>query len=370
MSGTSGDGLDIALCEVEIRQRRIQSVLSQTIPYSDILRSKLLDVAYVGSANLQELVALSYYLGHFFAECVEKFCCVNGIPLASIDLIGSHGQTVAHLSQPRLILGERHRGTLQIGEAEVIAKQLGIITISDFRAADIALGGSGAPLVPIYHQSRFAEEGQLRVVINIGGVANITLLDGTDRVAATDTGPGNCLIDGCMQVLFGQNYDDGGKIALSGSVDLEILERLCHDEVLTRSVPTSFDRKELFELANRHHLLANTENINKESIIATISELTVVTIAETINRMGKGATPDRLLVCGGGVLNEYILSRLRQRFGDKRVVSTADFGSDPEYVEAEAFAYLANLTLDAGTANIPVVTGASRPSVLGKISQP
>jgi anhydro-N-acetylmuramic acid kinase len=370
MSGTSGDGLDVAFCDVEIRQRRIQNILSQTFPYSDILRSKLLDVAFVGSVNLQELMALSYYLGHFYAESVEKFCRVNGIPLTSIDLIGSHGQTVAHLSQPRLILGSRHRGTLQIGEAEVIAKQLGILTVSDFRAADIALGGSGAPLVPIYHQSRFAEASRLLVVVNIGGVANITLLDGTDRIAATDTGPGNCLIDGCMQALYGQDFDAGGKIALSGSVDLEILERLRRDEVLTRPLPTSFDRKELFELANRHHLLANRDSVNKEGVITTISELTVITIAETISGMYKGATPDRLLVCGGGVFNEYILSRLRQRFGDHRVVSTADFGSDPEYVEAEAFAYLANLTLEGDIANIPVVTGASRPSVLGKISQP
>jgi anhydro-N-acetylmuramic acid kinase len=370
MSGTSTDGLDVALCDIEVSQRRTENILSQSFPYSDILRSKLLDVAHVGSANLHELVALSYYLGHFYAECVDKFCRTNGIPLTSIDLIGSHGQTIAHLSQPRLILGSRHRGTLQIGEAEVLAKRLGIVTVSDFRAADIALGGSGAPLVPVYHQRRFAEPGCLRVVINIGGIANITLLDGSDHVAASDTGPGNCLIDGCMQVLYGQPYDAGGKIALSGKVDQDLLVRLHCDETLTRSLPTSFDRKEVFELANRYHLLATLGQLNKEDVVATISELTVVTIADTIVNMGNGATPDLLLVCGGGVSNDYILSHLKQRFGDQRVISTADYGSDPNYVEAEAFAYLANLAIEAGTANIPTVTGASRQSVLGKISQP
>jgi len=370
MSGTSTDGLDVALCDVEIHQQRIQNILSQTFPYSDILRSKLLDIANVGSANLHELVALSYYLGHFYAECVETFCRVNGLPLASVDLIGSHGQTIAHLSQPRLILGSRHRGTLQIGEAEVIAKRLGIFTISDFRAADIALGGSGAPLVPIYHQCRFAKPGCLQVIINIGGIANITLLDGTDRVTATDTGPGNCLIDGCMQVLYGQPYDAGGRIALSGRVDPDLLRRLRRDETLTRFLPTSFDRKEVFELTDRHHLLATMGQINKEGVVATVSELTAITIVDAINSMSNGAAPDRLLVCGGGVFNDYILSRLKQRFGDQRVVSTADYGSDPEYVEAEAFAYLANLAIEAEAANIPAVTGASRQSVLGKISQP
>jgi anhydro-N-acetylmuramic acid kinase len=370
MSGTSTDGLDIALCNVEVRQRRIRNILSQSFPYSDVLRGKLLDVANVGSANLHELVALSYYLGHFYSECVDKFCRVNGIPLTSVDLIGSHGQTIAHLSQPRLILGSRHRGTLQIGEAEVIAKRLGIFTVADFRAADIALGGSGAPLVPVYHQCRFAQPDCLRVVINIGGIANITFLNGTNQIAATDTGPGNCLIDGFMQVLYGQPYDVGGKMALSGRVDSELLGRLRHDNTLTRHIPTSFDRKEMFELANRHQLLAAMGQNDKEGAIATISELTVVTIADAISNMGNGVTPDLLLVCGGGVFNDYILSRLRQHFGEQRVVSTADYGSDPKYVEAEAFAYLANLTIEAEAGNVPTVTGASRHVVLGKISQP
>jgi anhydro-N-acetylmuramic acid kinase len=370
MSGTSTDGLDVALCDVNVCKRYIQNILSQSFPYSDVLRGKLLDVAHVGSANLHELVALSYYLGHFYAECVETFCRVNTLPLASIDLIGSHGQTIAHLSQPRLILGSRYRGTLQIGEAEVIAKRLGIFTVSDFRAADIALGGSGAPLVPIYHQCRFAEPGCLRVIINIGGIANITLLDGTDRITATDTGPGNCLIDGCMQVLYGQPYDAGGQIALSGRIDSDLLGRLRRDETLTRSLPTSFDRKELFELANRHNLLATMGQVNKEDVVATVSELTTITIADAISSTANGAAPDRLLVCGGGVFNNYILSRLKRHFGDQQVVSTAEYGSDPEYVEAEAFAYLANLTVEAEVANIPTVTGASRQSVLGKISQP
>jgi len=370
MSGTSTDGLDVALCDVEVRQRHIRNILSQSFPYPDTLRSKLFEIAHVGNANLNELVALSYYLGHFYADCVDRFCSANGLPLTSVDLIGSHGQTIAHLSQPRSILGSHHRGSLQIGEAEVIAKRLEIATVSDFRAADISLGGSGAPLVPIYHQCRFAEPGCLRVVINIGGIANITLLDGTDRIAATDTGPGNCLIDGCMQVLYDQPYDAGGKIALSGRVNPELLGRLRSDETLTRVLPTSFDRKELYELANRHHLLADDGQVNKDGIVATISELTAITIADTICSLSNGATLDRLLICGGGVYNGYILSRLKQRFGDQRVISTADYGSDPEYVEAEAFAYLANLTIEAEPASVPAVTGASRRSVLGKISQP
>ena len=370
MSGTSTDGLDVVLCDVNVRNKRIKNLHSRTFPYPDFLRSKLLNVAHIGSANLHELIALSYYLGHFFADRVERFCTAEGIPLTSIDLIGSHGQTIAHLSQPLLMLGGRYRGTLQIGESEVIAKRLGITTVSDFRAADIALGGSGAPLVPIYHHRRFAEPGKMRVVVNIGGVSNLTLLDGTGQFMATDCGPGNCLIDGCMQALFGQPFDDHGKTAISGKVNPDLLDKLSRDEVLTRPLPTSYDRRELIELADRHHLLAETTKTAREDIVATISELTVVTIANAIKRMAGNSHPDLILICGGGVLNEFLMTRLRERFGAERVVSTADYGSDPEYVEAEAFAYLANLTIEGEAGNIPVATGASKPAILGKISQP
>jgi anhydro-N-acetylmuramic acid kinase len=370
MSGTSVDGLDIALCDVEVRARRLRNHVSQTFAYPDVLQSKLLTLARVGSVDLHELASLSIYLGHFYASSIEKFCNSHGVAASGIDLVGSHGQTIAHLSQPRTVLGSKYGGTLQIGEAEVVAKHLGVITVSDFRAGDIALGGSGAPLVPVYHQCRFAEGGALRVVVNIGGIANITVLNAIDGITATDTGPGNCLIDACMQAVYGRPFDASGTIAQSGQVDRQLLTQLRQDATLNRSLPTSHDRREMLELADRHHLLAAAVRISHENLIATVSELTVATIADAIIRIVDTATLDAVLVCGGGVLNDFLMSRLRNCLGNTRVESTTNFGSDPEFVEAEAFAYMANLTLDAEDGNVPAVTGASRQAVLGKISQP
>ncbi len=370
MSGTSADGLDIVLCDVDVRRRSLRNVLSSFSPYPDILRNKLLTIAQAATADMRELVAMSYYLGHFYARCIERFCSDGGISPTAVDLVGSHGQTVAHLSQPYPILGRRFRGTLQIGEAEIIAKQLGIVTISDFRSGDVALGGSGAPLVPLYHQHRFAEPNFLRAVVNIGGIANVTLLAGTDRIAATDTGPGNCLIDGCLETFYGRTHDVDGEIALSGRTNVDLLERLRRDPILNRPLPTTYDRREMFELAERHGVFAPRREIDEADIITTVSELTAVTIAAAVVGLSGGVVPDQLLICGGGVFNKYVVSRLRQRFGSERVVSTADRGSDPAYVEAEAFAYLANLALEGEVASVPAATGASRPSILGKISQP
>jgi anhydro-N-acetylmuramic acid kinase len=370
MSGTSCDGLDIALCEIELQSRYFENLLSLTIPYPDVLRSKLLSITRSGSTNLHDLVGLSQYLGDFYTDCVERFCGSHGIPLSSIDLIGSHGQTVAHLSQPHHTLGRRLRGTMQIGEPELLAKRLGITTVSDFRSADIAVGGSGAPLVPIYHHRRFSQPGKLTVVVNIGGVANATLLDGTEGILATDCGPGNCLIDDCMQALYGSLFDAGGAVAKSGAVDSRILTVLKQDETLNRTLPRSYDRRELVELADRHHLFAGANQSKKEDVIATISELTVISIIAAVEKLSAGATTHSVLVCGGGALNDYLMTRLSTHYGPSRVKTTSEFGSDPEYVEAEAFAYLANLTLDGETGNLPAVTGAARPVVLGKISQP
>ncbi len=370
MSGTSADGLDVAICEVDIERHSLRNLHSQTFPYSDILRSRLLEIARLGHADLHELILLSNHLGQFYARCIEEACITEGIPLTSIDLVGSHGQTVAHLSQPEELFGKLYRGTLQIGEAEVLAKTLGTATVSDFRPADVAVAGSGAPLVPIYHQSRFAKPNSLLVIVNIGGIANITVLDGDSRIYGTDTGPGNCLIDSCVRLFFDKPYDDKGQIALSGKVDCELLSALSTDELFARALPLSYDRKEMLELGNRHHLYGAAGKLGKESVIATVTHLTVATIGKAISTIVDRCAPDKLLVCGGGVYNEYIMSALRKTVGNNSVSSTAEYGSNPEFVEAEAFAYLANLALNGETGNVPAATGASRKAVLGKISQP
>lgn len=370
MSGTSADGLDIAYCDVNVVSRTLTCISASTIPFPDSLRERILAIAQAGSVNLTELMGMSTYLGSFYADSIEQFCAANHTAKSDIDLIGCHGQTIGHLSKPIRILDRQCRGTLQIGEAEMIAKTLGVVTVSDFRSGDIALGGSGAPLVPLYHQLRFAEQEKLRVIVNIGGIANITVLRGTTECHATDTGPGNCLIDTAMQAAYQLEYDEDGIIAGSGSINRKLLAQLEDDRLFSRPLPTSLDRKEMIDLLNRYKLLPLTGEILKMDLIATVTELTVTRIGDCVMELTKGVKPDSVLVCGGGVYNRYIMSRLQSMFGDSAVGSTGDFGSSPEFVEAEAFAYLANLTLDSLPGNLPDVTGAGRKAILGKIIQP
>ena len=370
MSGTSADGLDIAYCDVSVRQRSFTTVAAETYPYDDALRNKVLEIARSGNVALTELTALSSYLGHFYADAIETFCAKKNVSLGDIDLIGSHGQTVAHLSHPITILGRKVRGTMQIGEPDVIAKQLGKLVISDFRSGDTAVGGSGAPLAPIYHRFRFAKPGTTQAVINIGGISNATILDGSGGCIASDTGPGNCLIDTVAGRIKGVPVDYGGALAAAGSVDRELLALLTDNEMFSHTLPTSFDRGELIRLLDSAELNLKLRTLPVESVLATLTELTAVTIFEACRRLNAGAPLERILVCGGGAHNDYLLRRLGHYFSETKVESTSEYGSNVDFVEAEAFAYLANLTLDAETGNLPNITGASRSAVLGKISLP
>jgi anhydro-N-acetylmuramic acid kinase len=370
MSGTSADGVDLTLCEVDVASRRLVNVASETTPYPDALRDKILAISVTGSINLAELMGLSTYLGHYYADCIEEFCALHALALSEIDLIGSHGQTIGHLSEPIPVLDRQCRGTLQIGDGDVIAKRLGVVTVSDFRAGDIAVGGSGAPLVPLYHQLRFAKDGALRVVVNIGGIGNITALSGMTECCATDTGPGNCLVDTYMRKTYRKQFDGGGMVAQSGSIDQELLGQLGGDTIFNRTLPTTYDRKEVVDLLERYEVLSVSGERAEADVVATLSELTVRRIYDAALQLMQGKKPETVLVCGGGGHNKFFTARLQRHFGGAPVISTGDFGSDPDFVEAEAFAYLANLAVEDQTGNLPGVTGAQRGAILGKISQP
>lgn len=370
MAGTSGDGLDIAYCEVCTAEKRLRNILAATYEYPQPLREYLLDVAEIGEARLGELIALSQTLGRFYADSVLEFCRVNRIEFSEIDLIGSHGQTIAHLATPVSFLEQPVRGTLQLGEAEIVAKTIGAVTVSDFRSADIAVGGSGAPLTPIYHQLRFAEDGRNKIIVNVGGIANVTLLQGTLSVVATDTGPGNCLADSLMRRYYQRPYDAGGKMAAQGEVSRELLEAICRQQAFSGRHPRSHDRKEILEVLESDEVRRMIAQSRPNDVIATATGATAHLIKMAVEELAADTGFTDILVCGGGAHNRTLMVLLADEFPAADVSTTEDLGSNPDFVEAEAFAYLANLCLDSIAGNIPQVTGAARHVVMGKISQP
>lgn len=370
MSGTSADGLDIAYCEVNARKHSLKNLASATVSYPAELQEKILNIAKDGDARLSELIGLSYYMGHFYADAIEQFCRKHNLTTDAIDLIGSHGQTIAHFSKPMQYLDRTVTGTLQIGEAEVIAKRLGVVTVSDFRSGDIAVGGSGAPLTPIYHHAVFSRIGENNVVVNIGGIANITILKSITECVATDTGPGNCLIDTVVKERTGQNFDADGALAATGTIDASLLETLLQAEILQRKLPVSHDRGEVLRILGIENIPNLLRGLDTESALATLSELTPLTIKLATEQLLAGAKATNVIVCGGGAHNRFLMSRLHHHFAGSKVVSAEAFSSNVDFVEAEAFAYLANLTLNSQTGNLAQVTGALRTVILGKISMP
>ncbi len=370
MSGTSADGLDIAYCEVNLLDRSLRDLAAATVPYPSALRDKVLDLSSAAAVSLEELSAASHVLGRFYAGAVVEFCRAHQIAREQVDLIGSHGQTVRHLSQPRTVAGYETRATLQIGEAEYLAKAMGVVTVSDFRSADLAVGGSGAPLAPVYHALRFSEKRLTKAVVNIGGIANVSVLKRNGEVLATDTGPGNCLVDTLMRNMFDRDFDADGAAAASGSIHEGLLANMLQSEFMTRTLPLSLDRREMAQLLEAEPIRTLIEQLKPEDTAATLTEFTAVTIQRQTQRLCRDESPSLVLVCGGGAHNRTLLRRLQEHLAPARVSLTTEFGSNVDFVEAETFAYLANLAIEDEEGNLPQVTGAARRAVLGKISLP
>jgi anhydro-N-acetylmuramic acid kinase len=369
MSGTSNDGLDIACCLIDPAQKSLENMASQTTSYPTALRRRIMDMTAPGKTTLESLIELSYDIGIFYVDAISEFLELHDMRPSSIDLIASHGQTLFHLGKTPTRRQTRV-GTLQVGEAELLAKRLGIVTVSDFRWADIAAGGRGAPLTPIYHQERFAAEGRSRMIVNVGGIANVTLLSGTDSCKASDSGPGNSLSDHLMMELLEADYDNAGEVAQSGHVNDAVLRRLQGDEIFERPLPLALDRQEVVGMLTRNEVEMPESIEERRDLVATVIELAAWSIRRAYDSLADEENPEEVLACGGGVHNDFLLSRLQDYFKDSKISTTKEYGSDPDYVEAECFAYLANLTIWGMEGNLPQVTGAERKVVTGKISQP
>jgi anhydro-N-acetylmuramic acid kinase len=350
ISGTSVDGIDVAVVDIGDGvhiSKGIHVVATATVLYPPDVRTAILSVSNAAT-HTSTVARLNFLLGELFAEALQK----TGVPLETIELIGSHGQTIFHEGEPVEFLGRKIASTMQIGEAAVIAERTGIQTIADFRPSDMAAGGNGAPLVPFLDYQLFRHPELARIALNIGGIANITVIPANaqpDQVIAFDTGPGNMLMD-----AVAPPFDRDGGLARAGQVNAALLARLLADPYYDRDPPKSCGREQY-----------GPEFVHETGIdITTATELTARTIAVAIEHY---PGTREVIVSGGGAHNSYLMERLRTLVSP-RVTTTAEFGIGVDSKEAILFALLAHQTFHQRAGNLPSATGARKPVILGKIS--
>lgn len=372
MSGTSLDGIDVAIVDIEGRgrSRRIRLLAFSCVPYPERVRRAILGVSNA-QTHTAVISRLNFLLGELYADALVETARRAQVPLSSIQLIGSHGQTIFHEGKPVKFLGKRIASTLQIGEAAVLAERTGIPVVADFRPRDIAAGGQGAPLVPYVDYLLFRHRKRGRVVLNIGGIANITAIPPAadpQTVIAFDTGPGNMVIDGIVShVTRGRlKYDRDGRIASLGHVNRALLDRLLDDPYYRRRPPKSAGREQYGqEFVTR---LLDT-GLPLPDLVATATALTAATVALGVQRFVRPHMPvDELIVSGGGLHNPYLMAQLAAFLPGVSISASADYGIHPDAKEAIAFAVLACESWRRRPANLPSATGAAHPVVLGKIT--
>ncbi|RMO95412.1 Anhydro-N-acetylmuramic acid kinase [Pseudomonas syringae pv. philadelphi] len=353
MSGSSLDGIDIALLE---QDNRPILLATHYIPMPEDLHAELLALCSSGADELARAAVTEQKWCRLVAEGVLTLLKEQNMVAGQIRAIGSHGQTIRH---------EPARGySIQIGNPALLAELTEITVASDFRRRDIAAGGQGAPLVPAFHEALFDDNKNHRAVLNIGGFSNLSLIESDRPVEGFDCGPGNVLLDAWIQSKLTQSYDEDGNWAASGQVNQELLNTLLSDPFFQTKGPKSTGR-EVFNLGWLRHHLFQFQTLAPEDVQATLLELTALTITESL-QSAQSSTTD-LLVCGGGAHNTALMNRLADLLPDTKVSSTAKFGVDPDWVEAMAFAWLAHCCLESVPANRPTVTGARGLRILGAI---
>lgn len=356
MSGTSVDGIDAALLTFEGGSSSVEATLGR--PYDAPLRAAVANLCSPGDDGIDALGRADSLIAEAFAEAALALLAQEGIEPDAVSAIGSHGQTVRH--RPR----QQPPFTLQLGDPGLIAERTGITVVADFRRRDIAAGGEGAPLAPAFHRARFGRPGVRRAIINIGGIANATLLDGEELVAGFDTGPGNTLLDAWAARHRGTAYDAHGAWSAEGEVLPALLERCLADPFFQLEGPRSTGR-EHFSSDWLDEQLADLPAAAAGDVQATLAALTARSIHRGLQRAS--FPPDEVYVCGGGAHNDDLMRRLYGLLAPARLHSTAALGLDPDWVEAAAFAWLARQTLRGEPGNAPAVTGAAGPRVLGGI---
>lgn len=354
MSGTSMDGVDAVIARFE--RRAVSLDASLKLDYPEELRNRLrAAVSDPGSTGIDEVGELDTWVGECFADAANELLRRTKRAPDTVTAIGSHGQTLRHRPDAR------HRFTLQIGNPAVIAARTGIETVADFRRADVAEGGEGAPLVPPFHRWLFQSADENRAVLNIGGIANLTVLPAAGGpVTGFDTGPGNTLLDAWIRQHRDAPFDDDGRWAATGDVDEGLLARFLDDAYFAATPPKSTGVEHF-----NHDWVKRFDvgGIDLQDVQATLAELTAASIGAAIRNWAPGTV--RLYICGGGVHNSDLLARLQRHTDVSNIEHTGAAGLDPDWVEAAAFAWLAMRHLGGQAGNLPGVTGARRETILG-----
>ncbi len=375
MSGTSADGVDAALCRITGHGvgSKIEQLGFVFRPYEEEIRREVLRLASGSGAAAADFCRINFLLGELYKEAALELCRVAGVAPQDIDLIGSHGQTLWHIPVEEEYLGRRLRSTLQLGECSVLAEAFGCPVAGDFRVRDMAAGGLGAPLVPYSEFLIYRSERECVALQNIGGIGNITcLLPGCtlEDVFAFDTGPGNMVMDAVMSELThgAARWDEGGAFASAGRVNEALLAFLMDDEFVRRTPPKTTGREYYGpEYVRRVMDRARSLSVADADLMATVTAFTAETIAYSVHHFFP-LMPDRLVIGGGGSMNGTLVGFIREALPACRVMTNEELGFDSNAKEAVAFAVMANETLFAGYNNVPTVTGASHPVVMGKIS--
>jgi anhydro-N-acetylmuramic acid kinase len=389
MSGTSADGIDVAI--IDLGPRKLDLLAFDMFPYSRPMREAVFRLFDARTGSAGQVSAMNVAVGECFADALVRLARRHRIPLGTIDLVGSHGQTIWHEPDGRTIGGRHVRSTLQIGEPSVIAQRTGITTVADFRPGDLAAGGQGAPLVPLTDLILLGHTSRARAIQNIGGIANVTYLPKTGsinrvrpyflfdrlsvpersvaKVVAFDTGPGNMIIDRAMQIISGgrKAFDENGRLAARGKPDETVLAELMRHPYLRRRPPKTtgremFGRQFTDELCSR----LQKQGLAAADIVATVTAFTARSIADAYRRFLPGHVDD-VVLCGGGARNATLAAMLARALAPAKVMAMDKLGIDADAKEAVSFAILAAATFLGLPGNVPSATGAKRRVVLGKI---
>ena len=375
MSGTSADGMDAALTEITGfgPGSRVRMLGFVSLPYPDEVRSEILRLASGGAGGSRDLCLFSFLMGQLSLEACLAVCEKAGVDPSRVALVGSHGQTLWHIPAPESYLGRPVRGTLQLGEASVIAEGLSCPVVSDFRVRDLAAGGQGAPLVPYAEYLIYRRDDQTVGLQNIGGIGNLTVLPRGGAMGDTfafDTGPGNMVMDQIVERMTGgrRRYDENGAMAAGGACSGELLAWMMNDPYLMKKPPKSTGR-EVYGAAYVDALMRKgaEAGLRGEDILATAARFTAECVRVAVQTYCR-VRPDILVVGGGGSRNPTLMALLRDALSPMPVLTNEDLGYDSDAKEAVAFAVLANECVHGHVNSMPSVTGARHPVVMGKIS--
>ncbi len=376
MSGTSCDGIDACLADISGNglSTKVDIIGFETYPYNNEIRRLIFEASCKETGTVDKICQLNFTLGKLFADAARQIAGKLSIPLSEIDIVGSHGQTIYHVSSLKEDTDKEVRSTLQIGEPSVIAQVTGITTVADFRTSDIAAGGEGAPLVPYADFILFGREGISRAIQNIGGISNVTFLHdigGIDKIIAFDNGPGNMIIDRFAELISDGRlkYDKDGELASKGKLNQNLLERLCTHPYLSKPPPKSTGREDFgIQFSDDLFKELRQNNMDAFDAIKTITAFTAKSISDSYQKFILHSNKiAEVIISGGGAHNPVLFQYLKNYLRDTKISKVDDFGVPSKAKEALAFAILANETICGNPANVPSATGARERVILGKI---